>query len=240
MQEFSRLLLAPVVRVWAGLALQNKDTVPRPTDNPHSHAAGPDHDSVLVFGSGPATGWGVRTHDLALPGSLARALSSVTGRGADVNVAASPLGSIRQGYQDVAELDLSGYHAIVLALGVNDAIDLISPAVWRTELARILTHIAAHTAPHTRIYMLGIQPIRTIPVFDNRLFGAIANHHAAALNKVTMKLCALTPRTAFVPLTGRSFIVAGRYSTSTDYHKWGEFLAGEMAADLTAKSLTRR
>lgn len=231
--------MTPLVRGWAGLALQGKDTVPRPTDRPHSHSPGPDHDSVLVFGSGPAAGWGVRTHDLALPGSLARALSLRTGRGADVNVSASPLGSIRSGFHDVAGLDLSGYHAVVVALGVNDAIDFIPPKVWRAELARILTHIAEHTGPHTRIYMLGIQPIRTIPVFDNRFFGSLANWHATTLNKVTVAQCARTPRTTYVPLTGRSFIVAGRYRTSTDYQQWGDFLAEEMAAELTATSLSR-
>ncbi|MFC5928957.1 SGNH/GDSL hydrolase family protein [Cryobacterium melibiosiphilum] len=239
MREVLRFILAPLIRAWAGLALQTQGTVPRPTDHPHSHATGPDHDRVLVFGSGPATGWGVRTHDLALPGSLARALSVTTGRGADVSVAASPLGSIRQGFHDVAEIDLSAYHAVVVALGVNDAIDFIPPTVWRSELARILTHISEHTGPQTHIYMLGIQPIRTIPVFDNRLFGGLANWHAAGLNRVTSDQCSRTPRTTFVPLTGRSFIVAGRYRTSTDYQQWGEFLATEMADDLTATSLIR-
>ncbi|WP_166791775.1 GDSL-type esterase/lipase family protein [Cryobacterium frigoriphilum] len=232
--------MAPLVRAWAALAFEGKDSVPRPTDRPRSHAPGPDPDSVLVFGSGPASGWGVRTHDLAIPGSLARALAAHTGRGADVDLNSNPLGRITDGFHDLVGIDLSGFDAVIVTLGVNDAVELVSPKIWQFELARILTHISEHTPPHTRIYLLGIQPIRTIPVFDNRFFGTLADRHATALNKLTEARCAMMPRTTFVPLTGRPFIVAGRYRTSTDYHQWGEFLATEMAANLTATSLSRR
>jgi hypothetical protein len=240
MWQVVRVLFCPLQRAWALLAIQSKESVPRPTDEPQSHAPGPDQDRVLLIGSGAATGWGVRTHDLALPGALARALPPQTGRGADVQASANPVGSITDGLRELGDIDLSDYHAVVVVMGVNDAIGLLSPKTWQVELARILSHIAEHADGYARVYLLGIQPIRTIPAFDNVVFGTIANWHATTLNRVSARHCAATPSATFVPMTGRAFVVGGRYSTSTDYQKWGEFLATEMAAGLTETSLNRR
>jgi hypothetical protein len=240
MREFVRVVASPLQRAWAGLALQRSESVPRPTDQPQSFAAGPDHDRVLVFGSGPAAGWGVRTHDLALPGALARALHVQTGRGADVCVAANPAGSITHGRRALGSVDVTGYDAIIVVLGVTDAVELRSPTIWRTELTQILKNISDRSDDRTQIYVLGIQPIRTIPVFNTVIFGTLADRHATTLNRLTERLCAATPHTTFVPLTGRSFIVSGRYRTSTDYQRWGESLATDMAAGLTETSRSRR
>ena len=115
-----------------------------------------------------------------------------------------------------------------------------APTIWRTELARILNHISDTADHRTRIYVLGIQPIRAIPVFNTAIFETLADRHATTLNRHSEGLCASTPHTTFVPLTGRFFTVSARYRTSSDCQKWVESLATEMAAGLTATSLSRR
>ena len=77
------LALRPLMRSWVRQVFRNLADVPRPLDDPRAHASGVDSDRILLFGGGAAVGWGVLSHNLALPGSLARALSDLTGRGAD-------------------------------------------------------------------------------------------------------------------------------------------------------------
>jgi hypothetical protein len=90
-----RWVLVPLMRAWSAATNRDYDGIPRPTDATQTHSFGTDSDRILVFGSGPAVGWGVLSHDVALPGSLARALSARTGRGADVDVVPNPLTTIR-------------------------------------------------------------------------------------------------------------------------------------------------
>src|SRR4051812_7382892 len=78
-------------------------TLPRPTDYAQSNAPGLDPDRVLVVGSGPAAGWGVRSHELGLPGQLARRLAAATGRGSDVDILSSaslPVRGAARGLRD--------------------------------------------------------------------------------------------------------------------------------------------
>ena len=66
MRGFIRGALVPVLRVWAAVSERAFEAIPRPADAPQAHSAGIDSDRVLLLGSGPAVGWGVFSHDLAL------------------------------------------------------------------------------------------------------------------------------------------------------------------------------
>ena len=87
-QELIGSSLAPTMRAWALAAERESTNIPMPTDAPQAHAAGVDSDRILIFDSGPAVGRGVMSHDLALPGAPARAVSARTGRGVDVDLVA--------------------------------------------------------------------------------------------------------------------------------------------------------
>ena len=164
MRGILRWTLAPVVRCWAVIAESGLDNVPRPLDAPLAHAAGLDSDRILILGSGPAVGWGVLSHDLALPGSLARALSVRTRRGANVSVVASPAITVRSTH-DFDALKLWRYDAIVLSVGANDALALTSLRVWTRRFAALLRRLH-EASPATHVFVLGIQPIRSIRAFD--------------------------------------------------------------------------
>lgn len=100
-QQLAGRLLRPVMRVWAASLERDFQGAPRPHDIPQAHSAGIDSDRILLVGCGPAVGWGVVSHDLALPGSLARELSGLTGRGVDVDVIESPRMSIDSVVDDI-------------------------------------------------------------------------------------------------------------------------------------------
>ncbi|MDQ1569996.1 MAG: hypothetical protein QOF79_670, partial [Actinomycetota bacterium] len=112
-----RWILAPVTRCWLALQQSKGQSAPRPRDAPEATVAGPDADRVLIFGSGPAVGWAVLTHAIALPGSLARAMSWRTGRGAMINLVADMRINVSNGGSVLRTIDTSRFDAVVVVLG---------------------------------------------------------------------------------------------------------------------------
>ncbi|TFD72056.1 GAF domain-containing protein [Cryobacterium fucosi] len=234
MGKVIRWAMAPLVRSWLAAQARDYDTVPRPRDAPQAHAAGINSDRILVFGSGPAVGWGVLSHDLALPGSLARALSARTGRGTDVDVVPVPSATIRSARAELAGLKLWRYDAIVLSVGTSDAMGLLAPRVWRRELQAILDQLSRSTSRTTRIFVLGVQPIRSIAAYDGAL-GSLGATHARALNDLTGAVCAARPDAYFVAMPAGLARTPGRIRTAADYIAWGENLAESMKGPLDAE-----
>lgn len=234
MGEVIRWAMAPVMRTWIAARTREYDTLPRPRDAPQAHAAGINSDRILLFGSGPAVGWGVVSHDLALPGSLARALSARTGRGTDVDVVPSPAVTIRSARAELAGLKLWRYDAIVLSVGTTDAVGLMPPRVWRRELQAILDQLSRSTSRTTRIFVLGVQPIRSIAAYDSAL-GTLGATHARTLNELTGTVCSSHPDACFVAMSAGLARTPGRIRTAADYVAWAENLADSMKGPLDAE-----
>ena len=226
-----RFAAVGILRIWASMAVQGHAAIPRPRDAPTAHSPGLDSDRVLIFGSGPAAGWGVSSHDLALPGALARALSACTLRGADVRLVASPMGAISAALDQLVSVNLRRVNAVVVVIGVDDAIHLTAEGAWRRDLRRLLHYFEQQTSESTHIYVQGIQPIRAIPLFDS-WGGAVANRHARSLNTITEQVCQSVPRCVFVSVDDAPFLTSTRLRDSTDYRRWGQFLATKMAGNL--------
>ena len=238
MQGLARVAAAGMMRAWAAISMQGSVTIPQPSDTPVAHSPGIDSDRILVLGSGPAAGWGVSSHDLALPGSLARALSGRTQRGADVALIASSIGLLASAQVQLRGADLRRLDAIVVVLGVGDALHLTAERTWQADLTRLLNFVERHTNDSAYIYVQGIQPIRAIPIF-NSLGGTIADRHARSLDAITERVCLSMRRSVFVPVTDVEFLASAGLSDSTDYRHWGEFLAKKMAGRLDVVQRSR-
>ena len=234
MHELIRWSLAPTVRAWALAAEREFTNIPMPTDAPQAHAAGIDSDRILILGSGPAVGRGVMSHDLALPGALARAVSARTGRGVDVDVIARSRMTAGTALVALGSLRLTRFDAVVVTLGVNESITLASERGWRLELTRLLHQLIRSSAGSTRVFVAGVQPIRSIPIFDSPL-GNLADRHASALNRVTAAICATIPRATFVPFEGAPLPEAGRYRSPDVFTHWAGLLAADMVPALEAE-----
>lgn len=194
--SFLHHLILPILRskygaVGAGLG------VPRPQDAPRAHAPGIDPDRILVFGNGAAVGWGVSSHDLALPGQLARRLSALTGRGVDVDAVADPQITIRNASGAVPTERLSRYDAVVVIMGVSDALRLTSLARWQQGLLELLDVIDAHADRDAEIVFVGIHRPSSISAFSVREAG-IVDRHADRLDELTRRVCEARSRTSFV------------------------------------------
>ena len=227
MFEPLRALLRPAVTAWATFKDRRVNVVPRPTDLPHVHAGGPASDTVLILGSGPAVGWGVLKHELALPGALARALAARTGRGADVDVVASPAMNVSNAAAALRPLKLWRYDAVVVTVGINDVTRLVSPRHWEKSLRALLAAIHAGTSRDARAFIVGIQPIRSIQLYDDAI-GSIVAAHAEALNAISRAVCEADARATFIPLPPAQ-VEQSRYRSKEAYQAWGEALADGMA-----------
>jgi hypothetical protein len=226
MSRRSDRLIAPLLRAWGRLE-DRASTVPHPQDAPRAHSPGRDLDRVLLFGSGPAMGWGVMSHQIALPGTLARALSLRSGRGTDVDVVTDSDVTARNAIGRLSGVTLPAYDAFVASLGVNDSLALLPVATWRRQLVELVDAVRIQAPPRTRIVLLGIPPIRSIAIFDT-LLGAIAARHARALNDATLDLCGVTPGLTYVPLEAPSRSSAP-LRTRDVYLEWADAIADRLA-----------
>ena len=222
--ELKDLALSSAMSVWGSSADRSRRHVPRPSGPARGYSAGRDSLRALIFGAGPAVGWGVTTHDLALPGAFARALSASTGRGADVDLAADPSICIAGALQAILAMQLWRYDVVVIVLGVNDAIRLTPFDIWQEKLHQLVAGVEEATSPGTKVVVTGIHPIRSIPIFDSVL-GTIADQHASTMNGITEQACARSVRATYAPLTSFSAVDTKRHREPAAFTHW----AGEIA-----------
>lgn len=196
---------------------------PVPLDAPHAESPGPHPFRVLIIGGGPAVGRGVVTHDLALPGQLRRAISSLTHRGVHIDLVSGPWMPIRRLVRTLRHLTPGSYDAIIAFVGVDDSLTLVPLSVWRRGITELLgfTH---GLDPRPRLFLVGIQPIRSIPVFDARL-GDHADAHAVRLNAISAALCAADPRATFLPFRDADRPPEQRFRDATGYARIASLLA---------------
>ena len=216
------------MRSWVRGTFLRLGDVPRPTDDPRVHASGVDSDRVLLFGSGLAVGWGVLSHDLALPGSLARAISNLTGRGADVDVVAAGEFRAATALRELKRVDLGRYDAVVLMLGINESVVLSPISAWRRDLDALLTYIGESASPRTPTLVVGIPTLTEITRYD-RLVAPVIGHHRRALNRATAGLSAHREQVTFIPFNPPAPAHPARYRTTSEYREDARYLAERIA-----------
>ncbi|WP_181243473.1 hypothetical protein [Glaciihabitans tibetensis] len=180
------MALQPVMALWRKRAQTRRNELPRPTDGTHVEAHGENSDWILIVGHGLARGWGVRSHTLGLPGQVARELTTLTGRGSDIDV------TVADDHAAIARVVASSaqarYHAIVVVSGATDAVHLRSPASWRSSMAELVDSVAAQAVEGASVVITGIPHLRSVDLFDSAILW-VAAEHAAKLNAITRELC---------------------------------------------------
>ncbi|MET3767974.1 hypothetical protein ABIB15_000646 [Marisediminicola sp. UYEF4] len=225
-----------VVRPFMKLAYLTAATtwydLPRPTGSTGAHASGADPLRVLLIGCGPAVGFGVLTHDLALPGGIARQLSTETGRGVDVDLIVDIELTARGAYSRLDETMLSRYDAVIVMLGLFDALTLAPAAQWRIDMSALLTLLEFEGAPCLRTFVLSVPPMPEIRML--RLLPAwIANRHGRALNAELPLACEGHPRTSLLPFPPQPAEETSRFRGPKTYRAWARAIAVPIAAQLT-------
>lgn len=224
-----------VSAMWSRAILSHRSRlmhdVPRPPSDGVVHAGGPGGERVLLIGGGPAVGWGVLTHEVALAGHLARRVARDLDSGVDVVVHADPRMLARDLPDALEHLDdLSSFSAAVITVGVNDALTATATSAWTTSLRRALGVLEASGIDPARVVLLGIQTVSTIPTYAGRV-GARADRHRNRLNAASSRLLS---RAGCARLAMLSDPQPGtdRYRDSTVYAQWAGDLAPAVVAAL--------
>lgn len=222
------VLLKPIMRLLYARMFATLDLTPQPTDAPQAHGSGPNPDRVLVFGSGAAAGFGVVSHQLALPGRLADELSQITGRGTDVDVKIFKKRSIVTVIKAITDQELRKYDAIVVTLGTRDAFALTNPRRWSASVSMLLQTISEASPVSTPIVLTGIHPIHSAARPISPLSGLV-DLHARKLNLIAEQICVRSDRASFVPLIAPKHTQEDRHRTSGAYAQWARLIAMHMA-----------
>lgn len=221
-------LARPLVRWWLATDLDSWRRSVVAADSPHVHAPGTDPDRVLLTGDGAATGRGVLTHDLGLPGHLARSLTEHTGRATDVDAVVSGDMTARSCSEALRDVDLELFDIVVLSVGANEALALMPARAWEEAMAALLDDVVGRSPASTKVFVLPIPFFGVNPHFPPYL-ARVVDRHVQVLNARTTALVARRADVEIVPVaqTG-TFEVEGVHL----YRRWAEGIALRISASL--------
>lgn len=199
-----------------------------PTDAPRIRSGEPDPDRVLVLGSGVASGWGVPTWRLALGGRLAAALERRTGRPCDVDHLGDDAMNVASAPDWIGDRPMDRYDAIVVAVGLSDALRQTPTVRWRAELELLLHRVLQRARPSVDVLVVGIEPVEALPAFRGTL-GRLGQRRADRLNAATQRLVAETDRVQYVALPTAETPAGHDDDLRWTYLYWAEYLAASVA-----------
>ncbi len=226
--SISRFFWRKAVAVWLRTSEYSWRRLRVADDSPHVHAPGTNPDRVLIAGDGASAGVGVRTHDLGLPGYLARSVTSLTGRALDADIVVTTTMTTRRCTVAISELELSRFDVILLTLGGNEALDFYDPQRWESDMRELLDHIGRSAPAATKTIVLSIPYFGSMSRFPGFLRKRV-DRHSARLNAITSRLIQRRPNVTFVDFNaGEGLEAVGAHS----YELWADHLAPAVSEQL--------
>ncbi|MDO7883472.1 hypothetical protein [Antiquaquibacter soli] len=218
-----------VVRAWWNARKESWERIPRPHGEPSASAEGPDPARVLLLGDGPAMGFGVTSHDLALPGHLARQAARATGRGVRVDLITDLDLDSRSALAAYRERAGTGHDVLVVLLGSVDAVRLTRVSHFAERVGALLDQATCDGV--RRILIVGIPSFAAMPVVP-RLPGRLAQRHAPALVAALESAARRRVHARFVPFSPPPEPSTDRYRSSETYGRWAALISPHLAAQL--------
>lgn len=203
-----------------------KDRSPR--DVPFATVAGADPDRVLLIGPGPALGHGVETHDLALPGQLARRLSVVTGRGAHVAALPSSPEDLGELADALASQVLFNWDVVVITLGDADATRLRSVRSFEFQLARLLTTVLQRAHPAARVVVTSAPLDDAVRAIGARRAARVTTR-GGELDGIVRRVCEQRRQVTHLELPDRHAAPGSSSSAAARFGVWAGVMAGDIA-----------
>ena len=194
-------------------------------------SSGPSPFRVLLFGGGPAVGYGVLSHDLALAGHLARGLTQATGYGIDMDVVAQVDLRCREMPALLAEVDLEQYDMVVLSVGVRDVLDVAPVVQWSAAVENLLDLLCAGTGRILPVCVIAVPEISNVLRLEP-LLAKLADQRAADFNTRLTELCATHPGLTYVPFTNEGEATSCPQMRSETYRQWADPMIEIMAPAL--------
>ncbi|HEY6232394.1 MAG TPA: SGNH/GDSL hydrolase family protein [Pyrinomonadaceae bacterium] len=236
-KHVAAILIPPLLPVLLTQGYWLRKTTPRLPD-----AAGPLEGAVggegtplklITVGESTVAGVGARTHETALTGQLAFALSRETKRPVAWSVVARSGINARNCRLELAP-KLKGISAdvVMIALGVNDTIELHSARRWANDVEKLIEAVRDQSGD-VLVLLSGVPPLNAFPALPQPL-SSVLGARSAALEKATVQLAKRLPRVVHVPFAiGKDceelFCADGFHPSERGYALWAEQLAAAFA-----------
>lgn len=234
--NFESLLGRAYFRVWSMRTRAVIMAADTPRDAPRVCATGPDPDRILLFGSDVFVGRGVLSHDIAFPGYLARTVAKATGRGVDVHIQAHSDLTIGAAVQQARLLDLSRYDAVVVDLGMADALAATPGTEWAAQLEVLLQILASGIASSARIFFIASPDPAILAGFQTRgvrrLARALLDYNIRSEDVVSQ-----FEQVSFLPFPVQHEQFTGRLHTARTFQGFAVTLAPELTVHLESEFL---
>lgn len=218
-------------KLWYTKMIYVQQSVPVPRDSPVIVSGADDPDRVLLLGNGPTHGWGTVTHELALTGQLARALTRRTTRPTDIRYVGDEMMPIAAVQAWLGDISLAPYDLVLVVLSMNDAIRLTPADDYRADMTRLLDRLAAETKPSARIVIAGIQDVDSLPEYRG-LAARIGQRRADLLNAITAELVGRYDGFVFLQHTAPKAEPGRPYGSPAMYAEWSDTFAAVCAPAL--------
>lgn len=230
-------LVRRAVRGWLYANSAGWDSIPKPSDEPRASVDGPEPDRVLLLGDGPAFGFGVTSHQLALPGQLARQVAALTHRGVHLDLATSrgvENGMASRAYDTVRS---RRFDVAVTLIGPVDSIRL-TPVEQFTARAHDLIERMLEDGI-ARVLVVGIPSLSVMPIAAS-VPVRVAQSHALALGRELSGLADSCPSARYLPFAPPSEPEPDRYRSASTYRAWASLIAPDLAGMLNELCSLRR
>ncbi|MBW4040822.1 MAG: GAF domain-containing protein [Acidobacteria bacterium] len=211
-------------KLWYTKMIYVQQSVPVPRDSPVIVSGAEDPDRVLLIGNGPTHGWGTVTHELALTGQLARALTRRTTRPTDIRYIGDemmPIAGVQAWLGDTA---LAPYDLVLVVLSMNDAIRLTPAQDYRADMIRLLDRLSVETKPSARVVIAGIQDVDSLPEYRG-VAARVGQRRADLLNAITRELVGRYDGFQYLEHTAPQAEPGRPYGSPAMYAQWSDTFA---------------
>lgn len=250
-RHLATVLTPPLLPVLVAQGYWLRKTTPRLPD-----AAGPPEGSaglvrgdgeplrLIALGESTVAGVGARTHETGLAGQLAFALSRQINQRVQWSVIALSGINARDCRTELAP-QLKGMNAdvVVIALGVNDTIELHTARRWTNDVEKLISAVRDEVGD-ALVLLSGVPPMDRFPALPQPL-RFVLGARSASLERATVELTKRLRRVKHVPFAiekdcGELFCEDGFHPSERGYQLWAEQLAAAYKDDLCTLSFVGR
>jgi lysophospholipase L1-like esterase len=190
---------------------------------------------LIAVGESTVAGIGAATHETALTGQLAQALSRDSQRSVNWLVVARSGINARKSFTELVP-KLAGRRAdvVLIALGVNDSIEFHTARRWRADVERLIESVRSEVGD-ALVLLAGVPPLDYFPALSGPL-SFVLGARSASLGQASIGIAERMKRVVHVPFQiekGRArelFCADGFHPSELGYQLWAEQLAAAFAS----------
>jgi lysophospholipase L1-like esterase len=189
---------------------------------------------LIALGESTVAGIGASTHETALTGQLAMALSRQSKRSVNWSVVArSGINARKCLIELVPQLKGRSAEVVLIALGVNDSIEFHTARRWAKDVERLIEAVRGEVGD-ALVLLAGVPPLGYFPALPQPL-SLVLGARSSALGEASIRIVRKLKRVVHVPFQIEKercvelFCADGFHPSELGYALWAEQLSAAFA-----------